>query len=290
VLRLKIGGGFLLFLALNSVTVSNRAAWPEFAHLAQRTGYGGVDVMLDQAMSEGIDSTRALLAELKLRSSALPFPVEFRKDDAAFQKGLAKLDAAAGFARSIGSPRMFTWILSSSDTPKAELRKIYKDRFTAAAEVLARSGVRLGLEFLGPLHIRKAQPYEFIWRMDEMLAFAKECGPNIGLLLDSWHWHHAGATPEDIVAAGRERIVHVHLADAPNLPPERIRDDERLVPGDGVLDWKGFFGALEKIGYRDALSPEIFGAGLKQKTPEEAARLALAGSIKVMASAGVKPS
>ena len=53
--------------------------------------------------------------------------------------------------------------------------------------------------------------------MDEMLEFAKECGPNVGLLLDSWHWHHAGATPKDIVGAGRQLqkivmcVVHVRL-------------------------------------------------------------------------------
>ena len=73
--------------------------------------------------------------------------------------------------------------------------------------------------------------YEFIWRMNDMLAFARECGPNVGLLLDSWHWHHAGATTKDIIAAGRDRIVHVHFNDSPNLPPEQIHDDQRLLPG-----------------------------------------------------------
>src|SRR6185437_9771426 len=87
----------------------------------------------------------------------------------------------------------------------------------------ARSHVRLGLEFLGPLHIRKAFRYEFIWQMNEMLAFAKDCGPNVGLLLDSWHWYHAGATIHDIVAAGRDRIVHVQINDSAKLPPEQVR-------------------------------------------------------------------
>ena len=46
------------------------------------------------------------------------------------------------------------------------------------------------------------------------------CGPNVGLLLDSWHWHHdPDASTDTIVEAGRERIVHVHLNDSPGLPP-----------------------------------------------------------------------
>lgn len=276
-----------MYVSLNGATISNRAPWPEFAHLAQRVGYGGVDVNLGRAMDEGVDSTRALFKELKLKPASVGLPVEFRKDDAAFQDSLKRLEPAAQFASAIDCPRMVTWIMASSDTPKAELRKIYKDRFQAVSEVLRRSQVRLGLEFLGPLQHRTRSPHEFIWRMDEMLEFARECGPNMGLLLDSWHWHHAGATPADIVAAGKRGIVHVHLADAPKLPPEQIRDNERLLPGEGVVDWNGFFGALKKIGYEDGLSPEIFGRGLKDMSAEEAARLALKGSLEVMRKAGV---
>jgi sugar phosphate isomerase/epimerase len=278
-----------MYVALNSVTIQGRVPWPAFAHLAHRAGYGGVDVNLGKALDEGVDSTRALLKELNLKPAALPFPVEFRKDDATFQEGLKALPRAAQFAAAIGCPRMVTWILSSAPTPKEELRKTLKQRFQAAAEILDKSKVRLGLEFLGPLHIRKAAPHEFIWRMDEMTEFAKEIGPNVGLLLDSWHWHHAGATASDILKAGKQRIVHVHLADAPKLPPEQIKDSERLLPGDGVIDWKSFFGALKKIGYDDGCSPEIFMASLKEKTPEEAAKLALGGSLKAMRVGGVKP-
>lgn len=276
-----------MYVSLNSATIQGRAPWPEFAHLAARVGYGGVDIVLGKAMGEGVDSTRALLAELKLKPAATGLPVEFRKDEATFQEGLKRLNEAAQFLKAIGCPRMATWIVASSDTPKAELRKLYKDRFTAISQVLRPTGVRVGLEFLGPLHLRSRGPHEFIWRMDEMLEFARECGPNMGLLLDSWHWHHAGATPAGIIAAGKSGIVHVHLAEAPKLPPEEIRDNERLIPGEGVIDWKGFLGALKKIGYEDGLSPEIFGRGLKDMTAEEAARLALKGSLEVLRQAGV---
>jgi len=178
--------------------------------------------------------------------------------------------------------------MPSSDTPKDELRRVYKQRFTESARLLAKDGVRLGLEFLGPLHLRKQFKYEFIWRMNDMLEFAKECGPNVGLTLDSWHWHHAGATTEDIVAAGRERIVHVHFNDAPNLPPEQIRDNERLLPGEGVINLTGFLQALQAIGYTDALSVEVFGRGLKDMTTEAAARLGLESALKVFRKAGVR--
>lgn len=276
-----------MFLSLNSVLVSGRVGWPEFAELAARVGYPGCDVMLDEAMKAGAGATRELFERLHLRPAILDFPAEFRKDDAAFRASLPKLQQASTFAAAIGCPRMMTYIMPSSDTPKEELRRIYKDRFTESARILAKSGVRLGLEFLGPLHLRKQFKYEFIWRMDEMLTFAEECGENVGLTLDSWHWHWAGATVGDIIAAGRKRIVEVHFNDAPNLPPEQIRDNERLLPGEGVINLTGFLQALQQIGYTDALSVEVFGRGLNKMTPEQAAQLGLKASLAVFRKAGV---
>jgi sugar phosphate isomerase/epimerase len=276
-----------MFLSLNGVLISYRVPWPDFARLAAKTGFPGTDVMLKPAMDAGAEATNSLLKSLNVRPAVFDFPVEFRKDNATFETGLAQLDGQAQFAAAIDCPRMVTYILSSSDTPKEELRRTYRERFTRSAEILAKHNVRLGLEFLGPLHIRKQFKYEFIWRMDEMLAFAKECGPNVGLLLDAWHWHHAGATTNDIVAAGRDRIVHVHFDDAPNLPPEQIRDNERLLPGEGIINLTGFLQTLQKIGYRDALSVEVFGRGLKDMPPEKAARLGLESSLAVFRKAGV---
>jgi sugar phosphate isomerase/epimerase len=279
-----------MYLALNNQLVTGRVPWPDFAKLAARVGFKGVDVMLDPAMRAGLAETRKLFADLNVRPAAIDFPVEFRKDDATFKASLEKLEESAPFAAAIGCPRMVTWIMSSSDMPKDELRRLYKKRFTESANILARSHVRLGLEFLGPLHIRKQFRYEFIWRMNDMLEFAKECGPNVGLLLDAWHWHHAGATTDDIVRAGRDRIVHIHFDDAPNLPPDKIRDNERLMPGEGVINLVGFLHALQKIGYEDALSVEVFGRGLKDMAPEDGARLGLESGRKVLARAGIQES
>jgi sugar phosphate isomerase/epimerase len=276
-----------VYLSLNSTLVAGRVPWPEFARLAARVGFPGVDVSTSGVIKEGLEATRALLKQLKLKPAVAGLPVEFRKDEATFRRDLAKLDGAAQLMAAIGCPRMNTYIMPSSDRPKAEQRKIYKQRLGAAADILARSHVRLGLEFLGPLHLRKMFPYEFIWRMDEMLEFAKECGPMVGLELDSWHWHHAGATAKDIIAAGKDNIVNVQVNDSPRLPPDQIRDDERLMPGEGVIDLVAFFGALKEIGYDEGVSPEVFGRGLKNMPPEEGARLGLESTRAVMCKAGV---
>jgi sugar phosphate isomerase/epimerase len=276
-----------MYLSLNGTLTAGRVPWPEFARLAARTGYPGVDVSFDAAMKEGAAATRALLDNLHLKPAIVGFPVEFRKDDATFQSDLEKLDAAAQFAKAIHCPRMATYIMSSSETPKRELRAMYKRRFSASAAILAKHDVRLALEFLGPLHIRKKFPHEFIWKMNEMLEFAQECGFNVGLLLDSWHWYHAGATTADILAAGKRGIIHVQINDSAMLAPEKVLDSERLMPGEGVIDLTAFLHALKEIGYQDGVSIEVFGRGLKFMAPEEGARLGLESARRVMQKAGL---
>jgi sugar phosphate isomerase/epimerase len=275
---------------MNSVPIGGKLSWRQFAELASTTGFKGVDVMLDAALSDGVKRTQRLLDDLHLRPAFVSLPVEFRKDDAAFRSSMPRLEDAAPFSSAIGCPRMMTYIGSSSDTPKDELRRTYKARFTQIADVLARSHCRLGLEFLGPLPLRQRGRYEFIWKMNEMLEFAKECGSNVGLTLDAWHWHHAGATPEDIVAAGKERIVVVHFDDSARLPPEQVRDNERLLPGEGVINLTGFLSALRQIRYEDGLSIEVFGRGLKQMPPEQSAKMCLEAGQKTLQAAGIVES
>ena len=91
----------------------------------------------------------------------------------------------------------------------------------------------------------------------------------------------------DILAAGKDRIVVVHFDDAPELPPDRIRDNQRLLPGEGIIDLTGFLKALQKIGYEDSLSVEVFGRGLKEMPPAESAKLCLESSVGVFKKAGV---
>lgn len=276
-----------MYLSLNGVPIGGNLSWPDFARLASSTGFGGVDVMLQPAMTDGVLGTSKMLDELHLRPAFVSLPVEFRKDDAAFRLGLAKLEDAAPFCAAIGCPRLMTYILPSSETPKDELRRLYKKRFSECANILARSHCRLGLEFLGPVQFRTQFRHEFIWKMNEMLEFAKECGSNVGLTLDAWHWHHAGGTIADILATGKDRIVVVHFDDAPDLPADQIRDNQRLLPGEGIINLTGFLQALQKIGYEDSLSVEVFGRGLKEMAPRESAKLCLDSSIAVFKKADV---
>lgn len=79
----------------------------------------------------------------------------------------------------------------------------------------------------------------------------------------------------------------MQVADAPNIPAEDIRDNERLMPGEGVINFNAFFGAVKEAGYNGGVSPEVFGRGLKDIPPEEGAALGLKTTTAVMKKARI---
>jgi len=262
--------------------------YADFLRLAAATGFGGADVTLGNAMKLDPAAVRALMTELKLKPGlASQIPGVFVKDDAVFRTNLKRLEDCAQFMKGIGCSVMYGVIMPSADVPKAEQRKFCVDRLQAVSAMLGPSEIRFGVKFVGLVSLRKRMPYEFIWRMDETLELAKDSGENIGVMLDSWHWYHAGATPADIVAAGKSRITSVHVSDARKQPPEEVKVDQRVLPGEGVMDLTGFFGALKKIGYEGAISPEPLGRFPPAQWNGEGAKLALAATRESMRKAGI---
>ena len=275
-----------MYVSLNGTLVARRLAWVDQASVAAAVGFDGIDVVPD-AVAEGSESVSSVLRRFRLRPAILWLPIEFRKDESTYQAALPGLDRACRVAVDIGCPRMTASIPPSASTPKSKLTATFRRRLRECSQVLSSYGMRLGLEFLGPLHLRRRFPHEFIFTMIETLDFAVSCGPNVGITLDSWHWHWSRATAADIASAGRDRIVHVQVADAPDIEPEAAIDTERLMPGEGVIDHDAFFQALRQIGYDDGVSPEVFGRGLDAMAPEEGARLGLESTRQVMQRAGV---
>ena len=286
-----------MFVSLNgALTAGKGVGWPEFARLAARTGYGGVDVSLDGAETAGRGPTKALFDELEIRPTIvnLPMarPLPFAGEDAAFKDALLKLADHAGFMAAIGCSRMMVVLPAAAPAPKDDFRKIVRDRIGAIAEVLQRSNVRIGLEFLGVLQFRSAgsaptPSYPFIWTLPETLALATDCGPNVGVILDAWHWHHSGGTTGEIRATPRSRLIHVHVSDAKPMRPEDVRDNMRVMPGEGSIDLMGFFQALKAIGYTDGVSPEPLGRIPAEMSAEDAAKLGLETTLTLMRKAGV---
>lgn len=238
----------------------------EAAELAAASGYEGVETNIHEVRTlvreQGADAVRAILADAGVRPAGFGLPVRWNGSEEDWRHDLEELPSFASAAGAIGCNRTMTWILSgSNDRPYEENRRFHIERFRPIASILAEHGCRLGLEFLGPKTIRDSLKYPFIYRMADMLELAAGIGPNVGLLLDSWHWYTSGGTVDELRTLKNENVVYVHVNDAPpGVPLDKHVDSKRSLPGaTGVVDLEGFLRSLYEIGYDGPIVPEPFG-------------------------------
>ena len=250
---------------------------------AQIGGFGGVEIdpseIANLVETQGRGAVTDKFTEAGIKPAAFGLPVEWRGSEDAWRAGLNDLPRLAEAAAAVGATRTMTWIMPCSDEREFDENKAFHvTRFTPVARILADHGLSLGLEFIGPKTLRDTQKYPFIHTMEGMLEMGREIGPNVGLLLDCWHWYTSHGTVEQLRALTPAEVVVVHVNDGPaGVPVDEQLDGVRGLPGaTGVVDIAGFLQALEAIGCDAPVIPEPFVdlSGL----PSDTARLERVGA------------
>ena len=237
----------------------------ELIDLAHRHGFEAVEpraAELAEAPAGEVDALRGELSAKSLTWAATSLSVDFRKDDATFRQALAALPRLAAGLRRAGADRIGTWIPPSHDelTYRANF-DLHATRLREVARILSDHGIRLGLEYVGTQLNLVAKRYPFVHTMAEARELIAEIGrPNVGLVLDTWHWWTAGDTEEEIRALKASDIVSVDLNDAPrNVPKPQQKDGERELPlATGVIDTRVFMRALHATGFDGPVRCEPF--------------------------------
>jgi len=128
-------------------------------------------------------------------------------------------------------------------------RKLYVE----LADYAADHGMRVMYE---PLHPILMNNNTFICTLKEAATLIDTVQrDNFGLCLDLWHVWQEPSVEEQIQSLG-ERIFGVHISDWPAEQPRCLGD--RRLPGEGCIPLSRLLRAIEKTGYQDAYSLEIF--------------------------------
>ncbi len=168
---------------------------------------------------------------------------EIRKAGLAFSKRLIDLSNEAG-ARVFGGMIYCGWGYLSGRMRSAEEWKwgVEGYREIASYALAANPALVLGIE---PVNRFESH---FINTAGDAVRFIREVGlPNVKVHLDTFHMireedHFAGAVLE---ADGLVGYVHAC-------------ENQRGIPGTGLVPWKEFFGALKQIGYDGCVTIESF--------------------------------
>ncbi len=245
--------------------------------LAAKFGFESVEPdggYLAELAEDQLSEVQATLKAENLVWGAAGLPVDFRRDDATFAADLASLEHIAGGLQRAGVTRVGTWI-SPAHAELTYLKNFRQHavRLRAVAKILAASGLRLGLEYVGPRTSWTSKRYAFVHTLEETKELLTEIGAdNVGVVLDSWHWYTAEETVADLESLTAAQIVAVDLNDAPAGIDVREQIDNRreLPAATGVIEIDAFLSALIKIGYDGPVRAEPFNQPLNALDNEPA--------------------
>jgi sugar phosphate isomerase/epimerase len=134
-----------------------------------------------------------------------------------------------------------------------EARRVIVEGFRQAARVAAEHGLTLGME---PLHRTVYGTWTTVFSIPETIALIDEIGEsNVQVLFDVYHLHDTDNVLADTVEYGSRISPSVHICD---WRAETRNDFDRVLPGDGIIDLPGIFGALDVSAHPRWVDLEIF--------------------------------
>lgn len=286
--RAAVGGGKprKMRLALTPGSIGVRANQTEAIRLAVKYGFEAVEPYAGYLAGLSEDAVKTLREEMaghRLTWATAGFPLQFRGDDAAYQASLKELPKTAAALQRAGVERVGTWLSPTHATlSREENWQLHALRLREGARILREHGLRLGVEYVGTRSSRAGNRKVFLYNLADTLALIRDIGlPNVGVILDSWHWWQAGETVEDLRKLKNADVVSVDLNDAPaGIALEEQQDGRRELPmATGVIPVAGFLKALQQMEYDGPVRAEPFNKALNDME-DEAACAAVAAAMK----------
>jgi len=259
-----------------------RLSFFDFAELASATGFDGFDFgaqgALDAINETGLAAVQTRLTELSVVPAVFGLDVEWRDSDEKFEEGILGFAERVAAAVAVGSDRCCTWIPPASDVTTDEWTVRTVSRLKRIMSVLNAHGVRLGLEFVGPHHLRAGGANAMgsrptLWTLEQTLALIDAIGPKgLGLLVDSYHLDTTSTDADALLPLGDALIVHAHINDAgSDTTAETALDGNRVLPGAGRLPLQHYVDVLKAVGFSGFLCCEVLTPTPLGPTPAAAA-------------------
>ncbi len=280
-------------IALTPGSIGVTADQRRSIELAHYFGFESVQPFPKELAGLSAAQNDELRGELKAKGlvwAASGLPVQFREDEAKFREDMKNWPRLVNALQRAGVDRIGTWLMPTHDSlTYLENFKQTADRLREAAAVAGDHGLRLGLEYVGTKTLWSLKKYAFVHTMAETKELLAEIGkPNVGFVLDTWHWWTSNETKQDILTLENKDVVSCDLNDAPKgIPKEQQHDLKRAVPlSTGVIDVKPFLEGLVEIGYDGPIRAEPFSAELNDLEDEPACSKTIEAMRRAMALVG----
>ena len=261
---------------LNGATLMTTPT-PRVVQIAREVGYTGIEARAERLLTD-VSEVRATVHLVRppevftLNGVALTVQPDGRMDRRLIEDDLRP---RLQICDDLGSPYL---LAIPPRAPGLETRRAIpgtRDALELACERADALGIRIAFEFLGFADCPINTPAIAAETVDGIEGF--------DVVLDSCHWHASGSQPLDAYPVGR--IALVHLNDAPAKPPREIEDEDRVLPGEGVIKLADLVRELTTRGYTGPWSLETFNHEYWDEDPQAVARRGLEAVTHILLSA-----
>ena len=225
---------------------------------ASRTGYALIEIWAKKMeaflLKKSVRDLHGLFKKGKIKPLAIN-SVEFVTFNSRWEKvnSMNLIQRYAEIADKLNCP--YIVLVPSPRPPDVTDQQIYEESVKVLREIsnkFRNYKVKFAFEFLG-----------FSWcsvsTLEQDFEIVKAVNrKNIGMVLDTFHFHAGGSTLDSIRKMDREKIYIFHINDAEDLPQTNLQDAHRLYPGEGVIPLKEIISRLKEIHYDGPVSIEMF--------------------------------
>ena len=198
-----------------------------------------------------------------------------------WRAGLEAIRRAAAVAVEVGAPQLLVCPDAPGEAERTpDVYRVAGERARAYGEVAEAAGIRLAIEPLGG--------HPFVPGPRQAAAVLEVAAhPALGLMMDTFHYHKSRVPQEEIVAIPPAWWTILHINDVPVGDPSAFSDADRLYPGEGVLPLPQTLRFFAGIGFRGAVSVEVFRREYWELPIAEINRRAYAGVTAQLRQAGL---
>lgn len=223
-------------------------------HLIDRVKAFGLDFIEIPLMSLETFDARAILDRLEsqglgaVTSTVLLGDTDVTSEDAGIRaRGVEYLKACVQATSEIGAS-LFSGVIYSQHVKQATSRPGARawersaDCLREVARFAAGMGVQIGIEPVNRYETYLVNTCEQALRLKKMIG-----EDNVRIHLDTYHMNIEEKSFYEATRMAGKDLVHYHLC-----------ENDRGIPGTGLVDWDGIFKALAEIGYAGHAALESF--------------------------------
>ena len=267
-------------ISLNSSTLrGHKLPITRLIDIAAKTGYQGIEPWPNEIASfveEGgsLKELRRRLGDANLKvTGAIAFFRWMVDDSEERTKGLEQAKRFLSQLAELGATHVAA--PPTGDVERVSLLDA-AERYHDLLEVAAPTGVIPAVEVWG--FAKNCN------RLGQAALIAMEADhPNACILPDVYHLLKGGSALSAVRYLNGKMIGGFHFNDVPaGIPRDKLRDADRVYPGDGEAPLAELLRDLRQIGYRGPLSIELFNPEYYKQDPERVARTAIDKTRAVM--------